>query len=103
MKPLIKAGDCKNIQEIRDVIDALDLDVIKLFAQRHEYVKEIVKFKSRDKEGIIAQDRKEVVLNQRRAWAEEEGLDGQMMEEIFRLLIEKNIQIQIDISNSNNN
>ena len=102
MKPLIKPKDCENIQEIRDAIDAIDLDIIKLFAERHEYVKEIVKFKSSDEEGIIARERKELVLNQRRAWAEEKGLDGQMIEDIFRLLIDKNIQIQFDISNSNN-
>ena len=102
MKPLIKPQDCENIQEIRDAIDTIDLDIIKLFAERHKYVKEIVKFKSSDEEGIIAQERKELVLNQRRAWADEKGLDAQMMEEIFRLLFDKNIQIQFDISNSNN-
>jgi len=102
MKSLIKPQDCETLQEIRDALDAIDLDIIKLFAERHKYVKEIVKFKSSDEEAIIAQERKELVLNQRRAWAEEKGLEGQMMETIFRLLIEKNIQIQVDISNSNN-
>ena len=102
MKPLKKPQDCENIQEIRDAIDTIDLDIIKLFAERHAYVKEIVKFKSQDEEGIIAQERKELVLKQRKTWAEELDLDGQMMEEIFRLLINKNIQIQFDISNSNN-
>lgn len=102
MKPLIKPQDCETLQEIRDALDAIDLDIIKLFAERHKYVKEIVKFKSSDEKAIIAQERQELVLNQRRAWAEEKGLEGQMMESIFRLLIEKNIQIQVDISNSNN-
>ncbi len=102
MKSLFKPEDCKNIQDIRNAIDAIDLDVIKLLAERHEYVREIVKFKSGDEEGIIAQERKELVLSQRREWAEEKGLDGEMMEEIFRLLINKNIQFQFDISNFNN-
>jgi len=102
MKSLIKPQDCETLQEIRDALDAIDLDIIKLFAERHKYVKEIVKFKSSDEKAIIAQERQELVLNQRRAWAEEKGLEGQMMESIFRLLIEKNIQIQVDISNSNN-
>jgi len=102
MKSLIKPQACDNIQEIRDAIDVIDQEILELFAQRHEYVKEIVKFKSGDEEGIIARERKELVLKQRREWAEEKGLDAEMMEEIFRLLIDKNIQIQFDISNSNN-
>ena len=102
MKPLIKPQACDNIREIRDAIDVIDQEILQLFAQRHEYVKEIVKFKSGDEEGIIASERKELVLKQRKAWAEERGLDAEMMEKVFRLLIDKNIQIQFDIYNSKN-
>ena len=102
MKSLIKPKACKNIQEIRDAIDVIDREIVQLFSQRHEYVKEIVKFKSSDEEGIIARERRGQVLEQRKAWAEEKGLDGVMMEDIFKLLIEKNIQIQFDINNSDN-
>jgi isochorismate pyruvate lyase len=102
MKRLTKPRACDNIQEIRDAIDMIDREIIQLFALRHEYVKEIVKYKSGDEEGIIARERKEQVLEQRRAWAEQKGLDADMMEEVFRLLIDKNIQIQFDIFNSNN-
>ena len=102
MKPLIKPQACDNIQEIRDAIDMIDQEILQLFAQRLEYVKEIVKFKSGDEEGIIARERKEQVLKQRKKWAEDRGLDAEMMEEVFRLLIDRNIQIQFDIKNSNN-
>jgi len=102
MESLIKPKACKNIGEIRDSIDAIDREIIQLFAKRHEYVKEIVKFKSGDEEGIIAMDRKDLVLRQRKAWADEMGLDPEMMEELFRLLIDKNIQIQFDIFKSDN-
>ena len=102
MERLIKPRDCDNIQEIRDAIDVIDQEIIQLFAQRHEYVKEIVKFKSGDEEGIIAKERKELVLKQRKAWAEERGLDAKMIEEIFRLLIDKNIQLQFDIFKAKN-
>jgi len=102
MKPLINPQNCDNIQEIRDAIDAIDQEILQLFAQRHEYVKEIVKFKRGDEEGIIAQERKELVLQQRKEWAEEMGLDPELMEKVFMLLIDKNIQIQFDIYKSNN-
>ncbi len=102
MKSLTKPQTCENIQEIRDAIDVIDQEIIQLFAQRHDYVKEIVKFKHGDEEGIIARERKEMVLKQRKKWAEEKGLDGELMEEVFKLLIDKNIQIQFDIYKSNN-
>jgi isochorismate pyruvate lyase len=102
MKPLIEPQSCNNIQEIRNAIDAIDLEILQLFALRHDYVKEIVKFKSSDEEGIIARERKELVLKQRKEWAEEKGLDGELMEKVFRMLIDRNIEIQLEINKSNN-
>lgn len=102
MKDTRKPRACENIGEIRDALDTIDLEIIHLFALRHEYVKEIVKFKSGD-DAIIASERKEHVLKQRKAWAEELGLDPGMIENVFRLIIEKNIQIQFDIYHNKDN
>ena len=101
MGSLKKPEACKNIQDIRSAIDIIDRDIIRLFASRDSYVREIVKYKSGEK-GIIAQERKEHVLRPRRNWAAEMGLDPELFEKLFGLLIEKNIQIQFDIHNSNN-
>jgi isochorismate pyruvate lyase len=91
-----KPEDCENIGQVRNALDQIDMEIIQLFALRNKYVREIVKFKIGD-EGIRARERREVVLEQRKAWAEERDLDPEMMEEIFKILIEKNIQIQFDI------
>jgi len=98
MKSSKKPEACENIGEIREALDQIDMEIIQLFAQRHQYVKEIVKFKSGE-EGIIARERREKVLKQRKAWAKESGLEAKMMEDIFKLLIDKNIQLQFDIYN----
>jgi isochorismate pyruvate lyase len=98
MKLVKNPKDCENISEIRDAIDRIDREIIELFAKRHAYVKEIVKFKDSD-EGIVALERKKQVLKQRRAWAEEAALDPGMMEDVFKLLIEKNIQMQFELYN----
>ena len=103
MKPVKRPEDCKNIGEIRDAIDVIDRQIVKLFGERHEYVKKIVKFKSGEEEAIIARERKEHVLKQRRAWAEESGLDPVMMEDVFKLLIEKNIQLQFELKKNKEN
>ncbi len=101
MVPAKKPEDCENIQDIRYAIDEIDQEIIRLYAQRDSYVREIVKYKS-DDEGIIARERKALVLQQRMAWAAEKGLDPELFEKLFGLLIEKNIQIQFDIHNTNN-
>lgn len=100
MVSLKKPEDCENIEEIRNAIDEIDQEIIQLYASRDSYVREIVRFKSND-EAIHARERKELVLQQRKAWAAEKGLDPELFEKLFGLLIEKNIQIQFDIYNSN--
>ena len=101
MVPEKKPEACENIQDIRNAIDEIDQEIIKLHALRDSYVREIVKFKAGD-EGIVARERKALVLQQRKAWAAEMGLDPELFEKLFGLIIEKNIQIQFDIYNSNN-
>jgi isochorismate pyruvate lyase len=100
MGPEKKPEACENIQDIRNAIDLIDQEIIRLFASRDTYVREIVKFKSGEK-GIVAQERKDHVLRQRKTRAAEMGLDPELFEKIFRLVIEKNIQIQFDLYNSN--
>jgi len=97
-----KPDACQNIREIRDAIDEIDKELIHLFGIRHQYMKEIVKFKS-GAEGIIAKERKELVLQQRKAWAKESGMDPDLIGEIYKLLIKKNIQIQFEIYNNKSN
>ena len=99
MGPEKKPEDCQNIQEIRNAIDGIDLEIIQLFARRDEYVREIVKFKE-DEKGIVARERKDHVIRKRREWAAGKGLDPDLFEKMFRLVIEKNIQIQFDIYHS---
>jgi isochorismate pyruvate lyase len=101
MEPAKKPKACENIEDIRHAIDEIDQEIIRLHALRDSYVREIVKFKS-DDEGIIARERQALVLQQRKSWAAEKGLDPELFEKIFELIIEKNIQIQFEIINAGN-
>ena len=102
MKSVKNPKACESIEEIRDALDQIDKEIIQLLTDRHQYVNEIVKFKSSD-DGIVAKERQAIVIDQRRAWALERGLDPELIEDIFRLLIEKNIQMQFDIKNKEAN
>jgi isochorismate pyruvate lyase len=87
---------CINIEEIREAIDDIDYQIMKLYSERYEFVKEIVKFKT-DETSIIAEDRQEEVIAQRRAWAIELGLNPDLFEKIYRTLMRFNIQKELDI------
>jgi len=79
--------DCKNIEDIRRAIDELDEEIITLLGKRYQYVKEIVKFKKKNEESIVAKERREAVIRSRRKLAVENGLDPDVIEELYRKLI----------------
>ena len=94
-----EAKDCRNIGEIRAAIDEIDHHIISSFGERMEYVKEIVKFKS-DPDGIVAKDRQIEVFQKRREWAKEFGLDPDLFEEMYKMLINWNVQKELEIFRS---
>ncbi len=88
--------DCISAEEIRNEIDYLDRQIMELFAIRHKYVEEIVRFKN-DENGVIAQERKNQVILQRKKWAVELGLHGNTFAEMYTLLIETNINHELEL------
>lgn len=79
--------ECSNITEVRNEIDNIDREIINLLATRFEYVREVVKYKDGTASGIEASDRRNAVLQTRREWAEEKGLNPDVVEDIYARLI----------------
>jgi isochorismate pyruvate lyase len=79
--------ECASIEEVRAAIDALDQEIVAALGQRAGYVKAITRFKKTEAD-VRAPDRQRQVLAQRRAWAEEAGLDPDVVERIYRTLID---------------
>ena len=99
----IKAPEeCQSLEEIRNEIDKIDEHIISLFSERHKYVEAIVRFKH-DKDAIIAQERKEQVILQRKKWAESKGLNALTFEKIYTLLVNSNIEHEMKLLNIKNN
>jgi len=96
-------GDCKNKDEIRNEIDRIDHEIIKLLGIRFQFVKEIVKYKLPDKDSIVAKNRYNQVIAERRRLAEKNGLSPDTIEEMYKILIEYFINEEIKIINNNNN
>jgi len=87
---------CKRIEEVREAIDGIDYQIMKLFSQRYDFVKEIVKFKT-DEASVIAENRQAEVIAKRREWAVELGLNPDLFEDIFWTLMRYNVTKELEI------
>jgi isochorismate pyruvate lyase len=93
--------ECKNITDIRVEIDQLDRQVIALLGQRFTYVKAASKFKT-DVTSVKAPERFQTMLQQRRAWAEEEGLNPDAIEKMYTDLVNHFIEEEMKYWKSRN-
>lgn len=78
--------ECTNLAEIRAEIDAIDQQVIALLGQRFGYVKAVTRYKT-SATSVRAPERQEAMLKQRRIWAEQVGLDPDVIEGLYRDLV----------------
>lgn len=78
--------ECENMLDIRAEIDRLDRQVIASLSQRFGYVKAASKFKTSET-SVKAPERFQAMLKQRRIWADEEGLNADAIEKMYRDLV----------------
>lgn len=78
--------ECSNIQEIRTAIDRIDQEIIALLGTRFNYVKVASKFKTNET-SVKAPERFQAMLKQRRVWAESAGLNPDIIEDMYRNLV----------------
>ncbi len=77
-----KPDECRDMQDIRAEIDRIDQAVIRLLSERFEYVQQASRFKT-SSTSVRAPDRFKAMLKQRRVWAQEAGLDADVIESIY--------------------
>ena len=90
------AKSCNSIEDVRNEIDRVDLEILNLLAKRQEYVCEIVRFKT-DEQSIVAQTRQDQLYKQRREWAEKLKLSPDMIEEVYKIMVHHNIQKEFEL------
>ncbi|MDQ3234349.1 MAG: isochorismate lyase [Pseudobdellovibrionaceae bacterium] len=81
-----KPHECTSLAEVRTAIDAIDRQIISALGQRFEFVKSAARFKSGEA-SVRAADRVHAMLRERRGWAQEHGLDPDVIEKIYRDLV----------------
>lgn len=98
-----KPEECQNIEDVRAAIDEIDMKLIDLLAERFLYVKEVVKYKENSLDSIIAHKRREEVINTRKKWATEKGLDPEVIAKLYILLTEYFISEEIKMMKNSKN
>lgn len=79
--------ECESLDDIRREIDIIDHEIIASIGRRFDYVKEVMRFKTTEAD-VRAPERYQAVLDQRRLWAQEAGLPPDVIEEIYRSLVD---------------
>ncbi len=86
--------NCNSLCEVRDEIDKVDEQIIKLIALRKNYVKQAAKFKHSIDE-IKADDRVDDVLNKVRHQALSLSLSPNLVTEIYQKMIDDMVETEI--------
>lgn len=98
---LLEVHQVTSLQEARDSIDVLDAEIIRLLGNRAKYVHQVVNFKKRP-EDVPAPDRYNQVMRLRRAWAESAGLNPDVIEGMYKLLVDNFIKEELEIMRRRN-
>lgn len=85
---------CENLEQVRENIDRIDNEIIKLIAERGTYVVQASAF-NKDEEGVKDTGRVEKVISKVRAKAEEYGANPDMVEALYREMISRFVRMEM--------
>ena len=97
MTELTKPGDCNSMDELRHQIDKLDVKIIELLANRSEFIDRATELKKSNGMPARIPERIETVVSNSRNAAEDLDLDADLVEKIWRILINWSIQREAEI------
>lgn len=84
---------CSSLEEVRACIDDVDRRLVAALAQRHRYVLQAARFKQTDAD-VRAPARVEQVIAKVRALAGTEGVDPDLVEALYRQMIDRFIELE---------
>jgi isochorismate pyruvate lyase len=85
---------CNSLGEVRENIDRIDTEIIKLIAERGTYVVQASAFK-KSEDGVKDPKRVDTVIEKIRVKAEEYGANPDIVEALYREMISRFIQMEM--------
>lgn len=89
-------NECRNLNEVRENIDRIDREIVRLLAERGHYVRQAARFK-KTSEDVQAPKRVEEVIANVRALAVEHGASPDIVEQVYRTLIARFIDDEMQV------
>ena len=85
--------DCSSIEDVRREIDKIDNEIIGLIGKRFTFIREIIKYKN-NADDVYAKERYNTVIARRRELATMHQLNPDVIESIYRILMDYFIKEQ---------
>ena len=90
----MKKEKCESLEQVREKIDVLDTALIEIIATRQFYVDQAVRFKN-SVQDVQSPERVEQVINKVRTQAIALGTDPDLVEHLYREMIQRFIQREL--------
>ncbi len=87
--------ECNSIDEVRNNIDNIDEQIVKLIALRGHFVNQAAKFK-KDSDAVKAPKRVEEVINKVKNLAKTAYANEEVVENIYRIMIDSFIKAEMN-------
>jgi len=85
---------CENLDQVRENIDRLDREIVKLISERSTYVAQAANFK-KESDDVKAPQRVEKIINKVRGLAQEDCVNPDIVENIYREMINSFINFEL--------
>lgn len=92
---MIAPDDCATMAEVRAGVDALDAELVALFARRFRYMDAAARIKP-NRDAVRDEARKAAVIAAARAVAEREGAPADRVAAVWELLVEESIAHELE-------
>ncbi|MGB8274438.1 MAG: chorismate mutase [Alphaproteobacteria bacterium] len=90
------ARDCNTLGEIRSNIDRIDRELVKLLAERASFVRRAGELKA-TREAIVDPKRIEDIIADVRRRSRDLGLEADVAEDVFRVMIGRFIDFEYEV------
>jgi isochorismate pyruvate lyase len=85
---------CNSLEEVRAEIDLLDTKLVELISERSHLIRQAASFKNSVDE-VKAEDRIDFIMQRVRHLAIEKGINPNMISELFTIMINEMVEMEI--------
>ncbi|MCF8261603.1 MAG: prephenate dehydratase [Melioribacteraceae bacterium] len=85
-----------DIKELRDKINSIDSEIVKMLGNRYRLSEEVVRFKDVNDKPIRDREREKELLKRIKSLGEEYGLDEHFLDRVYKEIIDYSVKVQHD-------